>query len=146
MSPTVVGHCEHCAAVVNRHWANCLVCHTPLIPSIRETGSPENAVAPAEARQEAVTASVSPTPPLLPGWLVGYRDRRGVLRGGCDDRLHGMVQQCVWSEQGWTVHLTDGQRLPSTSIRGVTALDGRAWTVREHGYDGEGPRAGRNSL
>lgn len=39
----------------------------------------------------------------------------------------------------WTVHLTDGQRLPLSSIRGVTKPDGAAWTVREHGYDGEGP-------
>jgi hypothetical protein len=31
MSTTAVGHCGQCAAVVNRHWASCLVCHAPLI-------------------------------------------------------------------------------------------------------------------
>lgn len=31
MSTTAVGHCSHCAAVVNRHWPSCLVCHAPLI-------------------------------------------------------------------------------------------------------------------
>ena len=30
MRPTAVGHCDYCTAVVNRHWANCLVCHAPL--------------------------------------------------------------------------------------------------------------------
>lgn len=31
MSTTVVGHCSHCAAVVNRQWPSCLVCHASLI-------------------------------------------------------------------------------------------------------------------
>lgn len=81
-----------------------------------------------------------PTEPLQPGWLVVYRDRAGRLAGGCDDRERGTVEECRWSENGWTVHLTDGQRLPLSIIRGVTTLDGAAWTTREHGYDGEGGR------
>ncbi len=76
--------------------------------------------------------------PLQPGWLVSYRDHGGALRGGCDDRPHGTVEACRREGPGWTVLLTDGQRLPLTSIRGVTKSNGAAWTVREHGYDGQG--------
>ncbi len=76
--------------------------------------------------------------PLQPGWLVSYRDHGGALRGGCDDRAHGTVEVCRREGPGWTVLLTDGQRLPVTSIRGVTKSNGAAWTVREHGYDGQG--------
>jgi hypothetical protein len=83
--------------------------------------------------------------PLAPlrHWLVSYRNPRGMLCGGCDDRQHGTVEECRWTAGGWTVHLTDGQQLPLTIIRGVTKPDGTAWTVREHGYDGEGPVDGR---
>jgi hypothetical protein len=74
------------------------------------------------------------TAPLHPGWLVVYRDRRGTVCGGCDDRLHGTVQACRWDENGWTVSLTDGQRLPLSSIRSVGQTDDAgqivaAWTV-----------------
>jgi len=84
-----------------------------------------------------------PEPPLQPGWLVAYRDRRGVLSGGCDDRQHGTVAECRWEENRWMVHLTDEQRLPLSFIRSVgqTNKAGEivaAWTVREHGYDGHG--------
>lgn len=90
-----------------------------------------------------------PAPPLQAGWLVCYRDRRGALCGGGDDRQHGTVQECRWDGKGRTVHLTDGQRLPLTSIRAVGQTDKAgeivaAWTVREHGYDGEGPVEGRS--
>jgi|CXWL01.1.fsa_nt_gi hypothetical protein len=91
-----------------------------------------------------VSAKITPSdenPPLQPGWLVVYRDRQGVLCGGCDDRQRGTVDDCQWEEKGWTVHLMDGQRLPLSIIRSVGQTDdvGRivaAWTVREHGYDG----------
>lgn len=78
---------------------------------------------------------------LHPGWLVVYRNRAGVLCGGGDDRPHGTVEDCQWSGVAWTVHLTDGHRLPLASIRSVGKTDGEgtllaAWTVREHGYDG----------
>ena len=94
--------------------------------------------------EEEVIKVASPTPPLQPGWLVAYRDRRWTLCGGCDDRTHGTVQECRWDEKGWTVHLTDGQRLPLSIIRSVGRTESTrqivaAWTVREHGYDGEGP-------
>lgn len=141
MSTTAVGHCSYCAAIVNRRWPSCLVCHAPLIAVTPcETGSPTS-TAPTHPQADAVTAVPSPMPPLQPGWLVCYRDRRGVLCGGCDDRQHGTVDECRWDGKEWTIHLTDGQRLPLFIIRSVGQTDcaGRivaAWTVREHGYDG----------
>lgn len=144
MSPTAVGHCEHCSAVVNFRWSNCLVRHAPLTAPLRETVSPAST----QAGQEAVMVeSVSPTAPLFPGWLVAYRNREWVLCGGCDDRQHGTVQECRWSGAAWTVHLTDGQRLPLTAIRSVGKTDGErklvgAWTIRAHGYDGLSPECG----
>lgn len=141
MSATAVGHCSQCAAVVNRHWPRCLVCHAPLIaaPS-RESGSPAS-TAPPHPRVKAVTRETSPTSPLQPGWLVVYRDRQGRLAGGCDDREHGTVAECRWIAGAWTVHLTDGQQLSLSRIRSVAAVDCKgllyeAWTVAEHGYDG----------
>lgn len=85
----------------------------------------------------------APAPPLHPGWFVAYRDRRGVLCGGCDDREHGTVEACRWEGNGWTVSLTDGQRVPLSLIRSVGQTDDAgqivaAWTVREHGADGNG--------
>lgn len=99
--------------------------------------------APTHPQEEAVIEVASPTPPLHPGWLVVYRDRRGVLCGGCVDRPHGTVEACRWEGNGWTVHLTDGQRLPLSLIRSVGQTDDAgqivaAWTVREHGADGNG--------
>ena len=79
-----------------------------------------------------------PTPPHQPNWLVAYRDGRDTLCGGCDDREHGTVKDCRWEGNGWTVELTDGQRIPLCIVRGVTNLDGSACKVREHSYDGEG--------
>ena len=148
MSTTAVGHCSQCDAVVNVRWPNCLVCHAPLIgASSYETGGP-TFTAPSHQEIDAVTESTAPMPPLQPGWRVVYRDHRGVLCGGCDDRQHGTVQECRWKMGGWTVHLTDGQWLPLTNIRSVGKTDGKgklvaAWTVREHGYGGEGPLKNR---
>lgn len=88
------------------------------------------------------------TPPIETGWLVVYRDRTGKLCGGSDDRAHGTVADCKREEGQWVVALTNGQQLPLSSIRGVasTCPDGSiraAWTVREHGYDGNGsPKPG----
>lgn len=85
--------------------------------------------------------------PLLPGWLVPYRDPTGKLCGGADDRAHETVRECHWEEGRWTVCLTDGQRVPLSIIRAVASThpDGRiraAWTMREHGYDGHGSSTG----
>jgi len=97
----------------------------------------------ARAPDKLQALTLPPEEPLQPGWLVCYRDQRGALCGGCDDRQHGTVEGCRWDGKGWTVTLTDGQRLPLSIIRGVTTLDGAAWTVREHGYDGERPLQNR---
>ena len=98
--------------------------------------------APGKVRTIVLSAD-PPAEPLQPGWLVYYRDRRGVLCGGCGDREHGTVQACRLEGNGWTVHLTDGQRLSLSLIRSVGQTDAggqlvAAWTVQEHGYDGHG--------
>ena len=95
------------------------------------------------AMTQPLVTPAPPAAPLQPGWLVAYRDRRGALCGGCDDRTHGTVQECRWDGNGWTLCLTDGQRVPLSIIRSVGWTDSTgqivaAWTVREHGYDGEG--------
>jgi hypothetical protein len=90
-------------------------------------------------------------PPLQPGWFVVYHSRTPVLYekqwvyplcGGCNDRVHGTVQKCAWDGVAWTVILTDEQRLPLQAIVSVGRTNAAgevlaAWTVREHGYDGE---------
>ena len=100
-----------------------------------------------DVKQSLIRDTSTPPPlvaPLQHGWLVVYRNRKGVLCGGCEDRLHATVQECRWEGNGWVVHLTDGQRLPLPIIRSVAKTDQAglivsAWTVREHGYDGEQP-------
>lgn len=146
MSTTAVGHCSQCDAVVNVHWPSCLVCHALIAPSL-ETRSNASASLP-QPQGDASTECCAPMPPLQPGWLVVYRDRRGVLCGGCDDRAHGTVKECRWEGTGWTVHLTDGQRLTLSAIRAVGQTDEaghllEAYTIREHGYYGKGPLKNR---
>ena len=96
----------------------------------------------------SISASLDPIEPTEPkapipsGWLVVYRDQAGILRGGWDDRLHGTVQCCAWDGAAWMVILTDEQQFSLTAIRSVgrTNMGGdvvAAWTVREHGYDGD---------
>jgi hypothetical protein len=101
----------------------------------------------APGKVRAVPPPETPAAPLHPGWLVAYRDRRGVLCGGCDDRAHGTVDECRWGGKAWTVILTDGQRLTLPAIRSVGQTDAAgqlvaAWTVKEQGADGQGPIEG----
>lgn len=101
------------------------------------------ATAPTIRKDSPGPSEVKPTPPVLPGWLVTYRDSAGRLCGGAEDREHGTVQECRWEGGQWTLYLTDGQEMPLSFIRAVgqTDVNGRliaAWTVREHGYDGNG--------
>jgi hypothetical protein len=82
-----------------------------------------------------------PAPPLQPGWFVTYTDRQGRLCGGWDDRQKPTVTHCVWSERGWSVHLSDGQAVPLAAVRCIGQTDEQgalkaAWSVREHGLDG----------
>jgi hypothetical protein len=95
----------------------------------------------APGKLQAIT--LPPAEPLQPGWIVCYRDRAGRLAGGCDDRQGGTVQSCTWDGSTWTVRLTNVDTLPLRRILSVGKTDatGRivaAWSVREHGYDGEG--------
>ncbi len=91
----------------------------------------------------AFVRRVLPIPPLRPGWLIAYRDRQGLLHGGCDDRNHGTVHECHWTGTTWMIALTNGESLPLGRIVSVGKTDAMgkvvaAWTVKQHGYDGEG--------
>jgi hypothetical protein len=84
-----------------------------------------------------------PETPLQPGWFVVYRDAHGRLSGGPEDRVNGTVDACTWDGSTWMVLLTNGNRIRLGNVLAVSKTDlaGRvlaAWTVREHGYDGEG--------
>jgi hypothetical protein len=134
MPITAVSRCPKCEAVINIHWPSCLVCRAALAPG---PDLPE--ATPVNHGQAEV-----PLAPILSGWLVTYQDRAGKLCGGFEDKAHGTVQACRWEAGRWTVCLTDGQRLSLSTIRAVgqTDKEGRVlsvWTVREHGYDGNGP-------
>lgn len=135
MSPTAVGHCPKCAAIVNIHWVSCLVCQTTL----------ESRHLPDSLQDSGTGSGASPEPPIRSGWLVTYRDREGKLCGGSEDRARGTVTECRWESGKWTLRLTNGERVPLWRVQAVGQTDstGRilaAWTVREHGYDGEGRR------
>ncbi|MGQ0557485.1 MAG: hypothetical protein ACT4PN_16250 [Nitrospiraceae bacterium] len=105
----------------------------------QEFGSPLDEVLPEPVVD---TESEALIPPLLPGWLIAHRDQRGRLRGGCDEREVGTVNGCEWTGSSWIVTLPNGDRLPLSKIVSVARTDAQgqvvaAWTVREHGYDGE---------
>lgn len=112
---------------------------------------PLNEVGLAATKETKFTKKVPPanTPvaPLQPAWLIVYRDEVWRLRGGSDEREAGTVRECSWDPYaGWTVILTNGGRVPLRAVRAVSKINTRgqilaAWTVREHGYDGDGPLA-----
>jgi hypothetical protein len=90
-----------------------------------------------------------PDAPLQSGWLVVYRNQYGALYGGCDDRQHGTVDACRWEGNAWTLCLTDGQEMSLSQVRSVGQTDKAgqlvaAWTVKEHGYDGQGTEERRS--
>ena len=135
MSLTAVSRCLQCHAVVNVHWPACLVCRAvlPMVP----------ADPPAVSTGDTQATEPVRIPPLSPGWLVVYRDQRGTLRGGVDEREHGTVKECQWQGTGWFVVLISGESLPLSIIRAVGQTNGEgrlvaAWTVREHGLNGLG--------
>lgn len=137
MTISAVSQCPQCGAVINIHWLSCLVCHVALNSSFDLPPAPQTLVT-----NESISAQ--PLPPIMPGWLVTYRDQAGKLSGGADDRAHGTVQECRWEAGWWTVYLSDGQRVSLSCIRAVgkTNQQGQVlgvWTTREHGYDGDGP-------
>ena len=60
MSATAVGHCGQCAAVVNRHWPSCLVCHAPLIATPSHEEAFSETAAPMPPPQAAETIVIGP--------------------------------------------------------------------------------------
>lgn len=82
-------------------------------------------------------------PSLEAGWVVAYIDRQGKLCGGWGERDQSTVKQCHGTGQDCQVEFSDGRLIPLRAVRtvGQTNAEGRliaAWTVREHGYDGQG--------
>lgn len=67
MSTTAVGHCDQCAAVVNRHWLTCLVCAAPLL--------------------------APPPMPVQPGWRELAQLTAGLERD--DPRLHPVLDMMM---------------------------------------------------
>jgi hypothetical protein len=86
MSTTAVGHCSHCAAVVNRQWRSCLVCHTALPAPSREARSPVSAV--------------------QPGNRLTWQGSDGKTHDGLVDFLHNYPGEvwafCSLPDGGWT--------------------------------------------
>ena len=137
MPMTAVSQCAQCAAVININWAACLVCRAILPPVPDATAPPQ--LTPNNQRRTG-----EPQAPILSGWLVTYRDKTGKLCGGAEDRDHGTVQACRWEGGQWTLYLKDSQRLSLWQVVGVAKTEATgqviaAWTVREHGSDGNGP-------
>lgn len=86
-------------------------------------------------------AAEGPLPPLQAGWIVAFRDHQGRLRGGCEERDQGTVEDCTWDGRGWVVRVTNGQTLPLSIVRSVGQTDAQGrvvacWCVRDHGFDG----------
>lgn len=90
------------------------------------------------AVRPVVQAEVQPCKaPLKNGWAIVYRRTR-------HDRPHdGIVSRCERTGNYRIVQLTNGTRIPLEWITSVGKTDGAgkvvaAWTVYEHGFDGEG--------
>ena len=81
MSTTAVGHCPNCAAVINRNWAACLVCHASISPTA-ETGC---------------TSLAAPVPTIQPGDRITW-GAAGKPRGpAVVDFLHVDSDGTVWA-------------------------------------------------
>lgn len=98
---------------------------------------------PKAAVPEVASQAPRPISPIPAGRLISYRGPDGRLCGGDLDRGRGTVAGSEYGPQGWVFTLSDGHSVSLSAIRGVTRLssDGQvveAWTVRAHGYDGEG--------
>ncbi|MGQ0557885.1 MAG: hypothetical protein ACT4PN_18295 [Nitrospiraceae bacterium] len=73
----------------------------------------------------------SAEPPLQPGWIIAYRDRRNRLQDG-------MVSRCELTGRAWTVLLANGTTLPLKWVTSVGVPGGAAWDVKRHGFNGNG--------
>lgn len=89
---------------------------------------------------------IAPSASPLPAYcFVAYTDTQGRLRGGWDERSTCTVIQCHGVGARCQVELSNGDRIPLRAVRSVGQLNAEgslvsAWTVREHGYDGEGSK------
>ena len=79
--------------------------------------------------------------PLQPGWRVVYYEPHLGL-------LDGVVQATEPGQSGWSVHLDNGNTIPSSHIKSVTAFKNGmwagSWLVRFHGLDGQRGEAAEN--
>ena len=81
MSTTAVGQCPHCAAVINRHWTACLVCHAILSTTVEPPGK----------------SLAAPLPTILPGSYVSWRRGDGSKQEGFIDFLHTEQDGTTWA-------------------------------------------------
>lgn len=108
----------------------------PVLPGPAPSIQPENSSSPVDA----------PPSPLPPHCFATYTDSTGRLRGGWDERTACTVKQCLGVGADCKVELSNGATIPLRAIRAVGQLsaEGRliaAWTVREHGYNGDNGEA-----
>lgn len=164
MTMTAVSQCAQCGAVINIHWSSCLVCRAVISSDPVASRPRQIAAGHYEQLEESVVlnelggttraATQDPLPidpstsPLPPYCFVTYIDTQGRLRGGWDERATCTVKQSHGVGANCQVELANGVRIPLRAVRAVGHLNaaGRlvgAWTVREHGYDGNGsPKPG----
>lgn len=89
---------------------------------------------------------IAPSASPLPAYcFVAYADSTGKLRGGWEERSSCTVKQCHGLGAACQVELSNGDMIPLRAVRSVGQLnsEGRlvsAWTVKDHGYDGEGSK------
>ena len=138
MTVTAVSRCAQCEAVVNVYWPSCLVCRAAL-PPVPEAPAPSGLIP--DNQRRAGRAPRSNSPRLA-------RDVSGSTQGnflvGLRIERMGRCRSVAGMQERRTVRLTDGQQIPRWIIRAVGKTDqgGRilaAWSVRDHGYDGNGP-------
>lgn len=87
--------------------------------------------------------TATPVAPILPGWIICWRDGHGRLKGGAACREEGTVATCRCIGLQWVVELTTGTRVPEVQIVGVASTNQAgavtaAWSVRECGLRGSG--------
>lgn len=120
--------------------------HQGSLPDIPDTVDSVSGVSVPETQEATKTSpgAPPPVPPLPARCFVTWHDSNGKLCGGWDDRDTSIVKRCHGTGATSQVELSNGKTIPLRSVRAVGQLnaEGRliaAWTVRAHGYEGEGP-------
>lgn len=93
--------------------------------------------------EKSSSLGAPPASPLPAYCFVAYTDSLGKLRGGWEERPASTVKQCHGVGAACQVELSNGNKIPLQAVRAVGQLnaEGRligAWSVRDHGYDGNG--------